>query len=304
MTVTPASFDAATTAFTVAFGKGLQSAAPIWRQISDLRPSSTKTERYPFRGKLARMREWIGPRTLKQLQAYDYTVVNRKFEDTVEVPLDDIEDDRIGLWTGAMQDLGEACSYLPDDLVIEALIEGDAQICYDGEYFFDTDHPTDPYNSGAGTQANLYTSTSLTEANYATVRANMMKRTDEHGNIIRVNPNLLVVPAALEATARKIVIGEYISQSSGSTQTNVMAGTAGILVLPQLDSDSTTTWYLLDTSRPVKPFFYQQRVAPQFQNDTALDSPRVMDTDCVLYGARARGAAGYALWQLASRCNA
>lgn len=45
------------------------------------------------------MREWIGEREVQALAAYDYLIKNKKFEMTIGVPRDDIEDDKYGVYT-------------------------------------------------------------------------------------------------------------------------------------------------------------------------------------------------------------
>lgn len=59
-------------------------------------------------------------------------------------------------------------------------------------------------------------------------------------------------------------------------------------------------WYLLDTSRPLKPFIYQQRKDYKLTNKTdAANSDHVYMLDEFLYGIDARGNWGYGFWQQA-----
>ncbi len=58
-------------------------------------------------------------------------------------------------------------------------------------------------------------------------------------------------------------------------------------------------WYLLDTSRAVRPLIFQDRIKPVL---TALDrdaDQNVFFQDKYVYGTRARSNAGFGLWQLA-----
>jgi phage major head subunit gpT-like protein len=62
-------------------------------------------------------------------------------------------------------------------------------------------------------------------------------------------------------------------------------------------------WFLLDVSRALKPLLWQERVAPQMQQVAQFDgniSYYTFQNDAYLYGVRARGNAGYTLWQLAA----
>ncbi|MDP5307250.1 Mu-like prophage major head subunit gpT family protein, partial [Paracoccus spongiarum] len=65
------------------------------------------------------------------------------------------------------------------------------------------------------------------------------------------------------------------------------------------DTGTGPAWYLLDTSRAVRPIIWQEREKYEFQNVTRLNDERVFMTDNFLYGVRARANAGFGLWQLA-----
>lgn len=58
-------------------------------------------------------------------------------------------------------------------------------------------------------------------------------------------------------------------------------------------------WYLLDTSRGVKPIIWQEREAYEFQSITDTNAKHVFMNDEYVYGVRARVIAGFGLWQLA-----
>jgi len=58
-------------------------------------------------------------------------------------------------------------------------------------------------------------------------------------------------------------------------------------------------WYLLDTSRPVKPLIWQEREKYDLQAVTSPQDHAVFMTDKYSYGVRARVNAGFGLWQMA-----
>lgn len=305
MHISPASLSTLTKSFRVNFLRGLESAPATWMEYATRVPSTRKTQNYPFLGKVPRMREWLGPRVSKAIDSYDFEVVNRKFEDTIELSREDLEDNEdMGLFAPLASDLGMAAAMLPDDLVAEALIGADAALCYDGQFFFDTDHPYD-----GGTQANLLTSQPLNEANYIEARAAMRSLLDDRGDPLNVNPNLLVVPPSLEHVGRTLVEAQMIDQGAGDTnthsgQSNVYRGTARVLVVPRLEADSAEDWYLMDTTRAIKPFIFQERIAPKLTAKTSETDDNVFDRDVFVWGTRARGAAFGGLWQLAFKCDA
>ena len=69
------------------------------------------------------------------------------------------------------------------------------------------------------------------------------------------------------------------------------------MVNARLTSD--TAWFLLDTTKPVKPLVYQERKKPVFVQQTTMDSDNVFMRKKFRYGAEARAAGGYAFWQMA-----
>ena len=104
-------------------------------------PSTARDETYGWLGQFPNLREWVGPRHVKNLTASSFTILNRKFESTVEVPRDTISDDRLGIFAPMFAEMGVAAKSHPDELVFALLAAGFATACYDGQNFFDTDHP-------------------------------------------------------------------------------------------------------------------------------------------------------------------
>jgi phage major head subunit gpT-like protein len=128
-------------AFNAAFKNGFKSVTPQWSRIATPVPSSTGEEKYGWLGKTTKFREWIGDRQYQNLKLHDYAIKNKTFENTVVVPRDDIDDDLYGTYNMPMQLLGEDAALHPDELVFSMLGLGATTKCYDGQFFFDTDHP-------------------------------------------------------------------------------------------------------------------------------------------------------------------
>lgn len=62
-------------------------------------------------------------------------------------------------------------------------------------------------------------------------------------------------------------------------------------------------FYMLDTSKPLKPIILQMREGVSFDSLTDTSSDHVFKFDEFLYGARARGNYGYGFWQQATRAK-
>lgn len=128
-------------AFNGAFKNGFKTVTPQWNRIATPVPSTTSEEKYGWLGKTTRFREWLGDRQYQNLKLHDYTIKNKSFENTVTVDRDDISDDKEGVYSMPMQMLGEDAALHPDELVFKLLAAGESTKCYDGQFFFDTDHP-------------------------------------------------------------------------------------------------------------------------------------------------------------------
>jgi len=272
-------------------------------------PSTSTSNTYPALDVLPRLRQWVGARQLRNLKERSYVLTNVDYEESFEISANDVADDNVGSYASAVQHLGRSAKLWPNDLVLAALVGGGAAICYDGQYFFDTDHPLEVQGSAATTQANLHTGTALTAANYETVRSAMKVRKAADGLPMGINPTHLIVPQALEATAKKIVkaenVGYLANSSSTATDSNMNFGTAEIMVIPALDATSTTTWYLADLSKSLKPLLCQVRKSPnQLVVRNSPTDDNMFESNVVQVGVHGRGAGGYGFWQMMDKCEA
>ena len=151
---------------------------------------------------------------------------------------------------------------------------------------------SDAHQVGKNTVSNKGTAQLSLEA-YIAARAGMMSLTNAKGRALNIVPDLLVVPPALEAKARDILVADFINGSR-----NTMQGTAKPLVVPQL-AGHDSAWFLLSTSRPLKPLIYQERKKAKFVSKTAETDDNVFMKKQFLYGADSRGNAGFGFWQMA-----
>lgn len=141
MIINKANLSALFVAFNAAFQGGLGQAQSLYASIATVVPSTTGTEEYGWLGTFPGMREWLGDRVVNGVQTHGYSIKNKSFESTVGVPREAIEDDNVGIYTPMMTELGRGAGAHPDELVFGALAAGNSTKCYDGQYFFDTDHP-------------------------------------------------------------------------------------------------------------------------------------------------------------------
>lgn len=286
MIINPQNLRGIYTGFNTLFTQAFSSQQPTYERIATVVPSTTDSETYAWLGDIPGMKEWIGDREIQNLTGSDYTIKNKDFELTVGVDRNAIEDDKIGLYRPSIQMLGESAAMHPDELVYDLLASGFTALCYDRKSFFSTDHKV-----GKETVSNKLTNKLTSEA-YKTARATMMNFKNSKGRSLGLVPDLLVVPPALEANARDILVADFVNGTK-----NTMQGTAEIHVEPRLKSD--TAWFLLCTKRPIKPLIYQQRQKAKFVSKTAETDDNVFMSKRFLYGVDSRGNAGFGFWQMA-----
>lgn len=138
--ITPALLQAAQRGFKTNFQKGFAGYTAMYTQLATVVPSNAAVEDYGWLGSLPKMREWIGDRHVHGLQSHGYSIRNRKFEVTIAVARDDIEDDKLGLYAPRFEMLGQSASQHPDEVLFELINAAWETNCYDGQFFFDTDH--------------------------------------------------------------------------------------------------------------------------------------------------------------------
>ena len=275
------------------FNKAFDAAPSQWQKIAMRVNSTTSVEDYAWLNNFPKMREWIGEKFVKSLETNKYSLKNKPYEATVEILRDNIEDDQLGFIGPQAQGAGFAAKQWPDELVFDAVNQGTSTICHDGQYFFDTDHPVGDTSVSNKYNLTLDISTqAAAKASYGAVRTAMKSQKDEEGRPLNVNPNILLVSTNLEDTANALMTVDRLEDG----KPNLYKGTAEVVVVPWL---TDSTWYLLDTTKPVKPFVFQERKKPMMVSQTDMSSDDVFNKGVYKFGAEARGAAGYGFWQLA-----
>lgn len=213
-------FSAIFSGFSTAFKRGLKPETTAdWQRVATRVPSATRTNEYGWLADMPRIRKWVGSRHVKGLSHHRYTLTNEEFELTIGMPMNDIADNQYQTHTPRFEMMGDAIRVFPDELVFATAGNGASEQAYDGQNFFDSDHPH--YN---GTKTN------------------------------------------------------FDSASGG----------AGEL------------WMLLDTTKPLKPFIFQdrERTGLIVHNDPRRNERVFMDKE-IVFGVSMRAAVGFGFWQLA-----
>lgn len=147
----------ARTGFKVLFDGSFNSYTPMWNKVAMEQPSDSSEEVYTWLGELPKIREWIGERYIHGLKEHGYTIRNKDFELTIGVSRNAIMDDKLGTYSFRFKAMGEEAAKHPDELVFSLLSRGHQEACYDGQAFFDADHPVEISPGVIESQSNIFT---------------------------------------------------------------------------------------------------------------------------------------------------
>lgn len=138
------------TALSAAFTRGVGRVEPQFRTVASVLPSTGASNSYGWLEDFPGIQEWLTTRQLAVLKQMGYSITNKTWENSIKVKREDVEDDQLGQYAIITEQFGRNVSIFPDELVFKLLCDGFTTTCYDGQYFFDSDHPV-----GAGTQSNV-----------------------------------------------------------------------------------------------------------------------------------------------------
>jgi phage major head subunit gpT-like protein len=125
-------------------------ANPVWKLLATIVPSSTKSNTYGWLGAFPQMREWVGDRVIKDMAESAYQIANQKWEATLGVDRTDIEDDNLGQYRIMARHMADEYGRFMSRRMAALISGGFENLCYDGQPFFDAEHPAYPNADGTG----------------------------------------------------------------------------------------------------------------------------------------------------------
>ena len=262
-------------------------------------PSTGASNNYKWLSNWPKLRKWVGDKVVKSLAAFKYTIENDDFEATVEVDRNDIDDDNLGIYKPQAEMAGQSSKEWADDLIYDVVNAAFTAECYDGQYFFDTDHPVGDGKGGSSSVSNKLTAVlsnatlAAAQASFGAAKIMMGGFKDDEGRSLNCRQTKLLVGPGLEDMANMLMNNDKLADNTPNPYKNQ----AKVVVDTRITS--ATFWAILDTSKPIRPFIFQPRKKPVFVKQTDPESDGVFNRKKFKFGAEARGAAGYGLWQLA-----
>jgi phage major head subunit gpT-like protein len=264
-----------------------------------------ETNVYGWMAEMPIFKKILGPRSAARLAARSYSLKNEDYAFAYAVSKNDIKYDRLGIYRSHFTQAGKAARVWKDQMLEVARRAGKTALCYDGQFFYDTDHPKNMDDSGAGTFANLRTTFDLTGDNVADQYAVMATLADENGEILGFAPNVLECNSKLRAKAHAAVqnaweIKVFGSNTAAAPRDNVNKGLVEVRINDRLEDN---VWYL-QHELMIKPFVVQTESEPSsLEMRVDPTDPHVWEHNEFLFGSRATGAAGYTYPHASSRCE-
>lgn len=282
-----------------------QDAGPAWvNPISMPFTSDQESETYKWLGQAPAMREWIGGRMAKGFRENGLTIANKKFEATLEVPLDWMRRDKTGQIMVRINEMAQRAQAHWASLLTSLIIAGESATCYDGQYFFDTDHS----EGDSGSQSNdidvdITTTTAPTAAEFETA---VLKATqqiigfkDDQGEPMNEAARSFVVMAPTPfMSAAAAALNNPIITTGSASYTNTLVNLGGfsfqLAINPRLTW--TTKFAVFRGDGGVSPFIRQEEEKLKI-SAIAEGSEEEFSNDRHLYGVKAMRNVGYGYWQ-------
>lgn len=280
--------------------------------VSNLFNSDQSSETYPFLGQSPAMREWLGGRQAKALSSNSVTIVNKHYEATLAIAVKDMRRDKTSQIEARVQEFVDQDMRHWGSLLTDFILAAPSTTCYDGQFFFDTDHS----EGDSGSQSNditvdisvlpasihgSVTAPSVQEMQQAIMLgiAQLLSFKDNQGQPMNDNASefLVMVPVGLWAIAMSATSELLTIAMAQNVNPNGMNGmSVKVEMNPRLTW--TDSFAVFRTDSPIKPLIRQAETAPALQ---LIDenSEHAFKNKEILVGIDTWRNAGYGYWQRA-----
>ena len=278
-------------------------------QLAMMFTSDQESETYKWLGQVPQMREWIGGRQAKGFRENGITISNKDYEATLEVLTKDLRRDKTGQILIRVAELARR-TLSHDAKLITTLIEGGSSgVCYDGQYFFDTDHS----EGDSGTQDNDLTTSivlktappvaEMVTAIYAMI-SKIIGYKDDQGEPMNEEALKFIIMVPVAGTflsAAQSAVADTTIVSGSASRTNELAsaiakGKFSVDVVANPRLTWTDTFAMFRTDADVKPFIIQLE-QPVTLDAIAEGSELEFKEKKHWYGVSKSGNVGYGYWQ-------
>ncbi len=278
--------------------------------VSNIFDVDQAIETYKWLGQSPALREWIGGRVAKTFREQGVSIENKHFEATMEVLVSEMRRDKTGQVMIRVREMAQRVNSHWAKLLTPLLPNGETDLCYDGQAFFDTDHSE--HDSGsqdndvsyAAATSTTPTAGEMSEA-IAAASAKLLGYVDDQGEpmnenarefLVMVDPGLLAVTAA--ALGSQVLV---FSSTAVASNTIAAMGTLGgyqYRLAANARLARADKMYLFRTDAPTKALIRQQETEPTLEA-IAEGSEEEKLNKRHLYMVDTWRNVGYGLWQRA-----
>lgn len=277
--------------------------------ISMMFNSDMESETYKWLGNAPAMRQWVGGRQAKGFRENGLTITNLHYEATMDVLVREARRDKTGQVMVRINEMADRAQSHWASLMSTLIINGETTACYDGQYFFDTDHS----EGSSGTLSNdisvtlsglpVTTAGTATAPSVESMQHVILKATqaiygfkDDQGEPMNEGARsfLVMVPTSLWLTAQAALNQGLVANG----QSNILTSMDGISyrIAPNPRLTWTDKLAVFRTDGSVKPFIRQEE-APLSIKSKAEGSEYEFDNDAWQFGIDTWRNVGYGYWQ-------
>jgi phage major head subunit gpT-like protein len=264
------------------------------------------TEDYAWLGNVPAVREFVGDRIVKNMVTESFSMSDKTWEATVGFDRRTIEDGKLGQVEMRIRDLAVRARQHRNRRMTQVMEVGISTVGYDGQYFFDTDHPSNKAGGAARDNDKTQDITSTGRATAAEMEISVATIVEHFGSLVDDQ----VEPMGLTSAGLTFVtpVGHYVPLAivlgkinPGAYHASGIVGSyAGLLdakIIVNPYSTLTTTIYAFKTDGVIKPFIFQDRMGIELTDN--LDGDMFFRSDKAEFGTRARYEVGYGPWERA-----
>lgn len=280
-------------------------------QVSNLFNSDQPSETYEFLGQVPQMREWLGGRDAKSFNASNFEIVNKHYESTIQIAVKDARRDKTGQLRVRMADQAQRAQGHWAELLGALIVGGEAATCYDGQFFFDTDHVTGDSGSQSNDiqadisgypveNAGTVTAPSAGEVQWAVMEGitKILGFVDDQGQPMNENASsfLVMCPLTLQIPMQTALTALATRAMTENINANFVQGITVNVVGSARLSSWTDKFAVIRTDSNIKPFIRQQETGTMMKAK-AEGSDFEFDNDAWEFGIDTWRNVGYGMWE-------
>lgn len=279
----------------------IDSGSTSWVDECAMKVSSNEaSEDYGWLGAVPAMSEFHNSRSPAEIAEHSFSLANMDFDNSIIFKKKDVRRDKTGMIRLRVNDLVSRAEDLPASLISKLIMNGESQLCYDGQYFFDTEHKTKD-----GTQSNKLTipaatgtTPTVSEFEDAVLEAitAILGFVDEHDEPINQSASkfTIQVPVKLLGVALKAVKA-ILGEGGKSAVLPALQGEFQLTIVANARLKWTDSFVIYRTDSEVKPFIIQEE-EPIEPWSIAEGSEREIEKKEHMYGVDWAGNVGYGQW--------